>query len=38
VPVTKDGKIIDVEVEYPEDYTGQMMDYSKNHSFLPTYN
>ncbi len=38
VPVTENGKIVDVKVEYPDDYTGQMMEYSKNHSFLPTYN
>lgn len=38
VPVTENGKIVDVKVEYPDDYTGQMMDYSKNQSFLPTYN
>lgn len=38
VPVTKNDKIVDVKVEYPDDYTGQMMDYSKNHSFLPTFN
>lgn len=38
VPVTQNGKIVDVKVEYPDDYTGQMMDYSKNHSFLPTFN
>ena len=38
VPVAQNGKIVDVKVEYPDDYTGQMMDYSKNHSFLPTFN
>ncbi len=38
VPVTENGKIVDVKVEYPEDYTGQMLDYSKNHSVLSTYN
>jgi len=38
VSVTENGKIVDVKVEYPEDYTGQMLDYSKNHSVLPTYN
>jgi dipeptidyl-peptidase-3 len=38
VPVLKDDKLIDIKVEYPEDYTGQMLDYSKNHSFLPAYN
>ena len=34
----KDGKVIDVKVHYPEDYAGQMMGYSKNYSFLPTWN
>lgn len=38
VPETKDGKIVNVKVTYPDDYTKQMLDYSKNHSFLPTYN
>ena len=36
VPVTKNGKIVDVSVEYPDDYSGQMMHYSKDFSFLPT--
>lgn len=38
VPELKDGKIVNIKVTYPDDYTKQMMDYSKNHSFLPTYN
>jgi dipeptidyl-peptidase-3 len=38
VPVTENGVVVDIKVEYPDDYTGQMMHYSKNHSFLPTYN
>lgn len=38
VPESSDGKITDIKVTYPDDYTKQMMDYSKNHSFLPTYN
>ncbi|MBW6492506.1 MAG: dipeptidyl peptidase 3 [Lentimicrobium sp.] len=38
VPVTVKGKIVDVKIEYPDDYTGQMLGYSKNFSFLPTYN
>lgn len=38
VPVMKDGKMVDVTVEYPDDYAAQMMGYSKNFSFLPTYN
>lgn len=38
VPEMDGEKIVDVRVEYPDDYTKQMLDYSKNHSFLPTYN
>jgi len=38
VPVLKDNEIIDVKVEYPEDFTGQMLSLAKNFSFLPTYN
>lgn len=33
VPVIKDGKIVDIKVEYPDDYTKQMMDYGKKYSF-----
>lgn len=38
VPVMENGKIVDVKLEYPDDYSAQMMGYSKNHSFLPTFN
>lgn len=38
VPVYEDNKIVDVKVEYPMDFTEQMMYYAKNHSFLPTKN
>lgn len=38
VAVIKDGKIIDVKVEYPSDYTKQMMEYGKKYSFLPVVN
>jgi dipeptidyl-peptidase-3 len=38
VPEMEGEKIVNVRVEYPDDYTKQMLDYSKNHSFLPTYN
>lgn len=34
----KDGEIVDVKVTYPDDFTKQMMKYSKEFSFLPTYN
>lgn len=36
--VKKDGKIVDITIEYPDDFTTQMMFYSKNYSFLPNYN
>ncbi len=38
VPIMENEKIVDIKVEYPEDYAEQMMKYSKEHSFLPTYN
>lgn len=38
VPVEKDGEIIDVTIVYPMDFQGQMLKYSKEHSFLPTFN
>ena len=31
------GKVVDIKVEYPTDYAGQMLDYSKNFSLLPTW-
>jgi dipeptidyl-peptidase-3 len=34
----EDGKIVDVKLEYPDDFAGQMMYYSKNYSYLPVYN
>jgi len=37
-PVMKDGKIIDVTINYTGNYVNQMMYYSKNYSFLPSYN
>jgi dipeptidyl-peptidase-3 len=38
VPVYTNGKITDVKIEYPEDFTEQMMEYAKNYSFLPASN
>jgi dipeptidyl-peptidase-3 len=38
VPVLKDGNIAEITVEYPDDYTAQMLGYSRNFSFLPTFN
>ncbi len=37
-PVMQDGKITDVNIEYPEDFTQQMLHYAETYSFLPTYN
>ncbi|HSP88534.1 MAG TPA: hypothetical protein VLN45_10405 [Ignavibacteriaceae bacterium] len=38
IPVYDGEKIVDVKIEYPEDFTQQMMEYAKSHSFLPTNN
>ena len=39
VPVTDDGgAITDVKVEYPADFTKQMLEYGEKYSFLPDYN
>lgn len=35
--VEKDGKIADVKVVYPMDYAVQMLDYSQNYSYLPSW-
>jgi dipeptidyl-peptidase-3 len=39
VPVTDDaGNITDVKVEYPDDFTGQMLEYADKYAFLPEEN
>jgi dipeptidyl-peptidase-3 len=38
VPVTEGDEIVDVEIEYPDDFTEQMLYYGKEYSLLPTYN
>jgi dipeptidyl-peptidase-3 len=38
VPVMNGEQITDVKVEYPEDFSKQMLDYGKNYSFLPNMN
>lgn len=38
VPVERDGKIVDVEIEYPADFTEQMLEYAERYSFLPAWN
>lgn len=38
IPVMDGDKITDVKVEYPDDFTQQMLEYGKEYSFLPVYN
>ena len=38
LPIMDGDKIIDVKIEYPNNFTQQMLDYGKNYSFLPIYN
>jgi len=38
VPVIENDEIVDVKVEYPDNYTEQMLKYGEEYSFLPTYN
>ncbi len=38
VPVMEGEQIVDVKVEYPEDFTAQMLEYAERYSFLPTWN
>lgn len=38
VPVEENGKIVDIKVEYPDDFTNQMLQYAKEYSFLPSKN
>lgn len=38
VPVMEGDKIVDIKVEYPENYIQQMLDYSNNYGFLPLIN
>ncbi|OFY19638.1 MAG: dihydrofolate reductase [Bacteroidetes bacterium GWF2_33_38] len=38
VPVFEGDKMVDVKVEYPDNYAKQMLEYSEKYSILPTYN
>jgi dipeptidyl-peptidase-3 len=38
VPVEEDGRIVDVRIEYPEDFAEQMLEYAERYAFLPTWN
>jgi dipeptidyl-peptidase-3 len=38
VPQIRNEQIVDVKIEYPEDFVQQMLEYGKKYSFLPHYN
>jgi dipeptidyl-peptidase-3 len=38
VPVLENEQIVDVRIEYPEDFMAQELRYAAKYSFLPTYN
>jgi dipeptidyl-peptidase-3 len=38
VPVTSGEQIVDVRIEYPDDFSAQMLEYAEKYSFLPTWN
>lgn len=37
VPVEENGRIVDVRIEYPEDFAAQMLEYAERYSLLPTW-
>lgn len=38
VPIMQNGEILDVKIEYPEDFKTQMLEYGKTYAILPAYN
>lgn len=38
VPVEQSGRLVDVRIEYPDDFAGQMLEYAERYAFLPTWN
>lgn len=38
VPVEENGEVVDVIIEYQDDFVGQMLYYDRNYSFLPLEN
>jgi dipeptidyl-peptidase III len=38
VPVREGERIVDVKLEYPEDFSAQMLEYAEEYAFLPTWN
>lgn len=37
VPVERGGAIVDVRIEYPDDFAEQMLEYADRYAFLPTW-
>ena len=33
-PVIENGEIVDIKIEYPDDYTKQMLRYGRDYSYL----
>lgn len=38
VPVRRDGRIVEVKMEYPTDFLAQMLEYGRDYAFLPLRN
>ena len=38
VPVMDGGRIVDVTLVYPEDFSTEMLEYAQKYAFLPTWN
>ena len=38
VPVREGDAIVDVRIEYPDDFAAQMLEYADRYAFLPTWN
>ena len=38
VPVRDGEAVVDVRIEYPDDFAAQMLEYADRYSFLPTWN
>ncbi|MCZ6476281.1 MAG: dihydrofolate reductase, partial [Gammaproteobacteria bacterium] len=38
MPVEEGGEIIDVRIEYPQDFTEQMLEYAERYAYLPAWN
>ncbi len=35
IPVEENGEIVDVQLSYPDDFVGQMLDFGRRYAFLP---